>query len=50
MTCTKCGRPILPTPQHDTGPQRVWANTKDGPAHVPECPRASTPINQDDEE
>jgi hypothetical protein len=51
MTCTKCQRPIVATFQPDKGDwQRVWANTKDGPAHTPECPRASTPINQDDEE
>jgi hypothetical protein len=38
MTCTKCQRPIAPTFQPDKGDwQRVWANTKDGPAHV-ECP------------
>jgi hypothetical protein len=37
ILCHRCRREILPTPQPDTGPQRVWANTKDGPAHV-ECP------------
>jgi hypothetical protein len=51
MNCTKCQRPIVATFQPDKGDwQRVWAETKDGPAHTPECPRASMPINQDDEE
>lgn len=39
MTCTKCQRPIVASFQPDKGDwQRVWANTKDGPAHTPSCP------------
>jgi hypothetical protein len=51
LICTNCHRPITATYQPDKGDwQRVWAETKDGPAHVPECPAPSYPINQDDEE
>jgi hypothetical protein len=51
VICAKCHRPITATYQPDKGDwQRVWANTKDGPAHTSECPRVSVPINQDDEE
>jgi hypothetical protein len=50
MTCCRCNREIAPTYQPDKGDwQAVWANTKDGPAHTPECPPPRNPISGDEE-
>jgi hypothetical protein len=50
MNCTKCHRAIEATFQPDKGDwQRMWAETKDGPAHV-ECPPPRNPVNQVDED